>query len=1102
MTVDAVPQDRPPAGWQLRLLGPAAWRMPGHDWFKLASKDAAWLARLALDGPQPRTVLAHWLWPDVPSPRAHANLRQRLLRLRRQAGDLVLEADGVLRLHPAVACDISAQGCSDALALDAGLLAGVEGVHHEALQAWLDDVRRKHQARRADLMLGQASAHEARGELAAALAVTERLLSLEPLLEHAWRRLMRLHSQRGDRAAALAAFERCEQVLRDELGVKPDPETLACLHSVETGEDRPAPPAGELPTSLVRPPQLVGRDGERAAMAAAWQLGSAFLLLGDAGLGKSRLMLDCAAAGPARIIETARPGDEDVPYATVVRLLRALQRGAPRPGALWPDEASAADERRELARLLPEMGPTPPAHGMQALLTGALDAVFLRAPGAGVQAVLVDDLQHADEASLQVLQRASGQPGLRWGFASRPDSRPAAGRWPAGSTRLHTIPLAGLAAPALQDLLQSCRLPGLDRPEQAHHLARDLARHCAGNPLFVLETLRHLVLHGGVGAAAGTLPLPPTVEALLADRLLSLSPAAQDLARVAAVAGTDLDAELAADVLQQPLLALAAPWRELEAAQVLHADGFVHDLLRQAALARLPLALRRPLHARIAHSLRARQAEPQRVMAHCLAGGLPAEAGAMALAAAARARSLGRLQERLQRLREASDCFVQAGQPDRAFEARMLEVGACYALEGAPPALALLDRLLPQAIDHDAAVQMHLEQAGLLLSQYDAAGCGAAAAAAARLAAPGSTNDLSARLLGSAAQAMGGDAHAAAEQAGPLRERLLHTADPPVAVNLWGYLAMVYALAGRHDDSIQALQNQRALAQAAGQADDEATALSSLVSQYVVRGDLELAVADGRRAVALQQRLGAPLPATGALLNLAMAQVGLHALHDALDTLQRVHQACPTLPGAGPELACIAQDTESEAWLRAQQPQRAWASLRALAPGAAVSAPRQVGRLAQQARVLQALGRADEAQALWRQVLQAPVGSLSVLRGRLLAALALGAEVDHLVPEVDETARTAPRALRALASWVQAEQALRRRDTAAAHGAALRLQSLLPGARHCILPEAEARQRLCALLQQLGTPAEAAAERLALQQWHRQVLDPAVRAVQTQPTGP
>ena len=57
--------------------------------------------------------------------------------------------------------------------------------------------------------------------------------SIDPLAEHAQRRLMRLHYLRGDRASAIAAFERFEQRLKDELGTRPSAETIELLATIE-----------------------------------------------------------------------------------------------------------------------------------------------------------------------------------------------------------------------------------------------------------------------------------------------------------------------------------------------------------------------------------------------------------------------------------------------------------------------------------------------------------------------------------------------------------------------------------------------------------------------------------------------------------------------------------------------------------------------------------------------------------------------------------------------------------------------------------------------------------------------------------------------------
>ena len=722
----ATPKTAPTAALRLRLLGVAAWRLGDAPWRALAHKDMALLARLALDGEQPRSLLAGWLWPDVPLSRARANLRQRLFRLRRQCGDAVTETDTGLRLSDAVRCDVWRDGCADDADFTAPLLGGVVdgGAAGGVLQDWLDEERRQWAARRAHLLGGLAARHEANQATAAALAATEQLLAIEPLLEHAWRRLMRLHTQRGDRAAALAAFERCEQILRGELGVKPAPETLALLHRVETGAEHESGGAASLPlpAALLRPPQLVGRQAELRAMAAAWQADRAFVLLGEAGMGKSRLLLDCAAGGPARVLAGARPGDEAVAYSSLTRLLRAMLRAAPAPDRLWRE----AGLREELARLLPELGRAPASAGRQAVLHSALEQVFQAAPAAGLQAVLFDDLQHSDEASRAVLQRVGGLPGVRWGFASRPEHRPASwlAPWLASSAGLQPVVLTTLDSGALQALLASLQpaaaaasvLPGALPTALPAALHAALVRHCGGNPLFVLETLKHLHLrdelaawtHGDPAARLALplplplrLPLPPSVHAVLTQRLHRLSESAQRLARVAAVAGAEFSVAVAADVMAVSPLDVADPWAELERAQVFGgpsaAAAFAHDSVLEAVRSNLPKALLAPLHAGVALSLQKSGAPPNTVARHLFAAGQPGAAAPMAVLAAERALQQGRTAEQLALLHQAAAGFEAAGDADAAFDTRVAAVPVALAHEGVASAAALAAALLPAA---------------------------------------------------------------------------------------------------------------------------------------------------------------------------------------------------------------------------------------------------------------------------------------------------------------------------------------------------------------------------------------------------------------------
>ncbi len=173
----------------------------------------------------------------------------------------------------------------------------------------------------------------------------------------AHRRVIRLHYLRGDRAAALLAFDRCEQMLKDEVGVRPSADTLALLATIERAvPDAELQPLATVPAALQRPPRLIGRDAERRALARAIDEGGVRLLTGQAGMGKSRLIAelvegrDCARPTPrAAWSVCARPGDAAAPYALAARWLRGL--------TLRADLQLTAAQRGALACVLAELGP-------------------------------------------------------------------------------------------------------------------------------------------------------------------------------------------------------------------------------------------------------------------------------------------------------------------------------------------------------------------------------------------------------------------------------------------------------------------------------------------------------------------------------------------------------------------------------------------------------------------------------------------------------------------------------------------------------------------------------------------------------------------------
>ena len=361
---------------QLRLIGRAAVLMSAAGAEHLLErKDAALLALLALDGPVPRSRVAGLLWPQASAVAARGNLRQRLFRLRAATGRALVQPGATLRLLDDVTLDIAAlhqRLLDDPNAGQGDLLAGLDYSDHDELEHWVAQARDRWRATRLGLLAQLASDHESRREIAAALALAQRLLIDEPLLEHAHRRVMRLHYLRGDRAAALAAYERCRSALGEQLGLRPSPETVELARVVEaSAAHAPAAPALR-PVTTLRPPCLVGREAEWQRAGALLAQGGCVRVMGEAGIGKTRFMAERAAAsaGEEALECGARAGDARLPYALAARLAHRLFERWHLPPPGWA--------RAELARIAPLPGdaaPGPLAPGRLAqALAAALDA--------------------------------------------------------------------------------------------------------------------------------------------------------------------------------------------------------------------------------------------------------------------------------------------------------------------------------------------------------------------------------------------------------------------------------------------------------------------------------------------------------------------------------------------------------------------------------------------------------------------------------------------------------------------------------------------------------------------------------------------------------
>ncbi len=188
---------------------------------------------------------------------------------------------------------------------------------------------------------------------------------------------------------------------------------------------RPMPKGKELPFELAKDqlfaPSLVGRAAEqKTLLSAAEQLlagrGAVVAVTGKKGIGKTRLVREVGGQAKARNIDFlwgACPQQGGLPYQPYVDVLDQLIQTAADNYASDELKRLLGDEGRVLARYVPaidrleaDVRPRPaPAlnpQGEKVRFLSAVTAFLGRCAAAQPRVIVIDDLHHADELSLQL----------------------------------------------------------------------------------------------------------------------------------------------------------------------------------------------------------------------------------------------------------------------------------------------------------------------------------------------------------------------------------------------------------------------------------------------------------------------------------------------------------------------------------------------------------------------------------------------------------------------------------------------------------------------------------------------------------------------------
>jgi DNA-binding SARP family transcriptional activator len=635
----------------LTLLGTFQARVNTGPALRLPRKTRALLTFLALPAGRAhsRQALTELLWPEADEVHARHSLRQALFGLRKRLGrarEVLVETETVALRVSGVDIDaaklerLAARGTTAALVeaarLYGGDLLGGRDIGEAAFDEWL--LRERERLREIAInALGKLLTHQSQAEaVEAAVQTALRLLGLDPLQERAHRALMRLYDRSGRRAAALRQYQVCVELLRRELRVEPERETRELYEKIVRhpdartpgpGATRRSPRSGRARTGPALETPMVGRAAEATRLTEALDRashgrGRALLVVGEAGIGKSRLVEHLAAAAERRgcrvLMARCHETEQILPFRPWVDALRQ---------GVLVDEIDALDAaeplwRTELSRLFPELG-TPGLIGGHredyVRLFEATARLLGRAASRRPLVLVFEDLQWADDMTVRLLaflgRRLDSSALLLVGTAREEDL---------GDTSVLRTALAELAREqpgaiitlsplsASETMTLVTRLaPAGSSTATTERMAHRVWTVSEGNPFVIVETMR--ALERGTPGADATIPLPPRVRDVTAARLARLGEAAHRVCATAAVIGEAFGFTLLAEAAGLSHAATAAAVEELVRQRVLAAVGerfhFVHERVREVAYDSLLEPARRSLHADVARATERVEAE-------------------------------------------------------------------------------------------------------------------------------------------------------------------------------------------------------------------------------------------------------------------------------------------------------------------------------------------------------------------------------------------------------------------------------------------------------------------------------------------------------------
>ena len=645
------PMKKERAGLRVKLLGGFETRLVTGAPVTLPTRKAqALLAYLAVRPAQAyaRDKLTSLLWGDRGDVQARDSLRHTLVALRKILPERPTSLTGDRRavaLDPAaVDVDVvrfetlvksaSAKDLAEAAETYQGDFLEGFVLREPPFEEWLVAERERLRELALGALRRLLDLHVEAGASEPAIRTALRLLVLDATQETAHRALMRLYVHQGRRAAALRQYQTCVGVLQRELGTEPEPATRDLYQGIV--QRREAAPSGKVrlepprkaprptrPESVTAETPLIGRDSELATLRnamteAEWGHGRVAAVIGEAGVGKTRLLSEVAAEASARgsrvLFGRSYESAQILPFGPWVDAFRA--------GGLIVDDVVVGGLssvwRAELTRLFPELGvPELPAPSDDYLrLFESVASLVAHVASMQPLALMLEDLHWADEMSLRLLsflgRRVHAWPVLVVVTAREEELVDVEGLRRAltelrGQAHVTEVVLSPLSRDETGRLVRHLTAAGREARAVAR-LEEQAWAASEGNAFVVVETVRAL-REGTRLEEPARLTLPERVREVVVRRVERVSDRGRQLLSLAAVIGRAFDFALLQRASGLTDRDAAEAVEELVRRRMLHGvdDGFdfTHDRIREVVYGALLPPRRKLLHGDVAAALEA-----------------------------------------------------------------------------------------------------------------------------------------------------------------------------------------------------------------------------------------------------------------------------------------------------------------------------------------------------------------------------------------------------------------------------------------------------------------------------------------------------------------